>query len=72
MPAKASEIIGKINVNQNKTMPKIFFLFFYFPYYVKKRKWIHLLELLLNFKPISFKIIFELILNLQYHQFQSI
>lgn len=71
MPAKASEIIGEINVNQNKTMPKIF-AFFCFSSYVKKRKWIHLLELLLNFKSISFKIFFELILNLQYHQFQSI
>ena len=71
MPAKANEIIGEINVNQNKTMPKIFAFFVFFTM-LKKRKWIHLLELLLNFKPISFKIFFELILNLQYHQFQSI
>lgn len=40
MPAKANEIIGEINVNQNKTMPKIF-AFFCFSSYVKKRKWIH-------------------------------
>ena len=35
MPAKANEIIGEINVNQNKTMPNIF-AFFVFPPMLKK------------------------------------
>lgn len=41
MPAKANEIIGEINVNQNKTMPKIFAFFVFLTMLKKENGYIY-------------------------------
>lgn len=41
MPAKANEIIGKINVNQNKTMPNIFAFFVFLTMLKKENGYIY-------------------------------